>query len=298
MNTRHELSVASVLRCAAFAAGMLAVPAFGLPFTFSTGAVTDFMASATRPDTGGVFEIESADDFVLGSATQINSATFTGLLVPNGGVTPTIGEIVVEVYRVFPNDSDVGRTSGPPTFSTPQVPTRVNSPSDVAFDSRDSTSGGLSFTTTTLANAFTAQNSVQPGGIHSAPNQTTSGNGPITGAEVQFNVTFVSPFGLPGDHYFFVPQVEVTDGTFLWLSATRPISGAGSTPFMPDLQSWTRDAALDPDWLRIGTDIVGGTTPPTFNAAFTLAGETIPEPSTLLLIGAALVGLVVFRGRR
>ena len=26
-------------------------------------------------------------------------------------------------YRVFPNDSDVGRTSGPPTFSTPQVPT-------------------------------------------------------------------------------------------------------------------------------------------------------------------------------
>jgi hypothetical protein len=33
------------------------------------------MASATRPDTGGVFEIESADDFVLGSQTQINSAT-------------------------------------------------------------------------------------------------------------------------------------------------------------------------------------------------------------------------------
>ena len=108
-------------------------------------------------------------------------------------------------------------------------------------------------------------------------------------------MTFVTPFELPGDHYFFVPQVEVADGVFLWLSATRPIGGSGSTPFMPDLQSWTRDEFLDPDWLRIGTDIVGGTT---FNAAFTLAGDTIPEPSTLLLVGAALVGFAVLRGRR
>jgi hypothetical protein len=298
MNIPTRFSATPVWRCAAFAVGMLAVPSLALPFTFSTGGVTDIMASATRPDTGGVFEIESADDFVLGSATQINNATFTGLLVQSGGATPTIGEVVVEIYRVFPNDSDVGRTSGPPSFTTPQVPTRVNSPSDVAFESRDSTAGDLSFTTTTLANTFTAQNSVQPGGIHPKPNETTGGDGPATGSEVQFNVTFVSPFGLPADHYFFVPQVEVTGGTFLWLSGTRPISGAGSTPFMPDLQSWTRDEMLDPDWLRIGTDVAGGTTPPTFNAAFTLAGETIPEPSTLLLIGAALVGFAIFRSRR
>jgi hypothetical protein len=45
---------------------------------------------------------------------------------------------------------------------------------------------------------------------------------------------------------------------FYWLSASRPISGAGTTPFNPDLQAWTRDANLDPDWLRVGTDIVGG----------------------------------------
>ena len=51
-------------------------------------------------------------------------------------------DVVVEIYRVFPNDSDVGRTSGSPTFSTSQVPTRVNSPSDVAFDSRDSSGSG------------------------------------------------------------------------------------------------------------------------------------------------------------
>lgn len=29
-----------------------------------------------------------------------------------------------------------------------------------------------------------------------------------------------------------------------------------------------------PDWLRVGTDIVGGATPPTFNAAFSLSGAT------------------------
>ena len=48
-----------------------------------------------------------------------------------------IDQVIVEIYRVFPNDFDVGRTSGAPVFSTAQVPTRVNSPSDVALDSRD-----------------------------------------------------------------------------------------------------------------------------------------------------------------
>ena len=106
---------------------------------------------------------------------------------------------------------------------------------------------------------FTANNSVQPGGIHPVPGQTTGGNGPVTGLEVQISVNFTTPFDLPADHYFFVPQVEVTVGDFLWLSAPRPITPPG-TPFpmgFTDLQSWTRDQMLDPDWLRVGTDIVG-----------------------------------------
>jgi PEP-CTERM motif len=270
------------------------------PFFFDTGTPDGKIATATRPDTGAPFEIESADDFVLTHSTSITSATFTGL-VPAGA---TVGEVVVEIYRVFPKDSDIGRTSGPPTFSTTQVPTRVNSPSDVAFDTRDSTSD-LSFLTRAVSNSFTAANSVTPGGIHPDPNFHTGGNGPVTGEEVQFNVTFTTPFLLPGDHYFFVPQVEVTGGDFLWLSAPKPIVPPG-TPFPPgftDLQSWTRDANLDPDWLRIGTDIVGKNADgvaPTFNAAFSLSGNTVPEPSTwaMMLLGFAGLGFAGYRHGR
>jgi hypothetical protein len=96
------------------------------PFSFSTGDPDGKMATAARPDTGGKFEIESADDFILDAMTAITGASFTGLLA--GTSLSSIGDARVEIYRVFPKDSGIGRTSGPPTFSTPQAPTRVNSP--------------------------------------------------------------------------------------------------------------------------------------------------------------------------
>ena len=275
----------------------LTAPVAATPFSFSTGNPDGRIATASRPESAGKFEIESADDFVLTGSTSITSATFTGLL--KGATTADIGEVRVEIYRVFPADSDVGRTSGSPTFSTPQVPTRVNSPSDVELDDRDTSPspGNLTFTTTDLG-TFTALNSVQPGGIHPLPSQTTGGNGSVTGEEVEFLVTFTTPFALPPGHYFFVPQVEITTpgGEFLWLSAPRPIVPPG-TPFpagSTDLQSWTRDQFLDPDWLRVGGDIVGPTpaTSPTFNATFSLAGNSIPEPATWLLFGLGMVGVV------
>jgi hypothetical protein len=277
-----------------------AVPAAADTTFFSTGDPDGGMAMASRPESaGGKFEIESADDFILGKTTSITSATFTGLLT-NRAPLSSVGEVRVEIYRVFPNDSDVGRTSGSPPFSTPQVPARQNSPSDVALEDRDSASGNLKFTTADLG-VFNAFNTVQPGGIHPKPGQTTGGDGKITGEEVQFDVTFSAPFILPADHYFFVPQVEVTDadGNFLWLSASKPISG-GTGPFIGDLQTWTRDAALDPDWLRVGTDIVGGDKPPAFNAAFSLSGAVVPEPSTwaMMLLGFVGVGFVGYRKSR
>jgi len=34
-------------------------------------------------------------------------------------------------------------------------------------------------------------------------------------------------------------------------------TGNAFPPGFTDLQTWTRDQMLDPDWLRVGTDIVG-----------------------------------------
>jgi hypothetical protein len=231
----------------------------------------DLIGVATRTGSGGAFEIEAGDDFSLLSTTQITGASFTGLLAP--GAVSDISQIVLEIYRVFPLDSDTTRT--------PNVPTRMNSPSDVAFDSRDSSAGDFSFATSVLSGGFSTLNSVQPGGIA----VLTGGNGPLTGTEVQFDVSLSNPFTLPTGHYFFVPQVTLSNGgEFFWLSADRPIAaGNGPSPTPADLQAWTRDQFLDPDWLRVGQDIVGGTAK--FNMAFSLDGTVIPEPGITLLLG-------------
>src|SRR5262249_23753017 len=158
------------------------------------------VATAARPDSPGKMEIETGDDFLLNSETALNKASFQGLLPLNSPLA-NIKSVVVEIYRVFPNDSQ-----DPPSG---QVPTRDNSPSDVAFDSRESGGGGLSFSSSLVQSTFTAANSVL-NGIHPKPNQTTHGEGPVTGEEVRIDVTLTQPFSLPADHYFFVPQVELS----------------------------------------------------------------------------------------
>ena len=241
----------------------IATSAWGLTFLFSTGNPDGAMATASRP-AGAAIEIESADDFVLLSQTTIDHATFTGL-IPTGEPLTNITQVVVEIYRVFPADS-----TDPPSGN---VPTRVNSPSDVALDSRDGAGGTLSFTASIVNASFTASNSVI-NGINKSPNQKTGGEGPVTGEEISVAVTFTPAFSLPAGHYFFIPQVLLSSGDFYWLSAPKPIVSPG-TPFLPDLQSWVRNENLAPDWLRIGTDIVGGATSPTFNGTFSLSGTTL-----------------------
>jgi len=273
----------------AVAAFLTAAAAHAQPVFVSTGAPDGRFGSSSNPSGGGIIEHETGDDFILTQHTRVTAASFWGLL-PAGLGTSGINAFTVEIYRVFPFDSDVSRTSGPPTFSTPQVPTRVNSPSDVALDSRDLASG-LSLNAQLLG-AFSVANTVV-NGIHPQPGNNTGGEGSASGDEVLLQASFTTPFDLAAGHYFIVPQVGLTNGNWLWLSAAKPI--VGGTPFSPDLQSWIRDANLDPDWLRIGTDIVGGTT---FNASFTLTGQTIPEPSTFLLSAGGLACLLAIGRRR
>src|SRR5947207_1587314 len=129
------------------------------PFFFSTGSPDGLMATGSRPDIPPGAEIESADDFILNGETKITGGTFTGLL-PSGAPLSSVTGVVVEIYRVFPLDSTV-----PPDG---RVPSRTNSPSDNALDSRDSAASTLSFTTAVLSASFTAANSVL-NGINALP---------------------------------------------------------------------------------------------------------------------------------
>jgi hypothetical protein len=272
-----RLAAALALLCAASAHAQVTI--------VNTGTPDGRMAMASRP-MGRQAEIEAGDDFFMPASTRIVGGSFYGLL-PAGLPLSVVTGITVEFYDIFPNASTT-----PPSG---HVPTRVNSPSDVALLSRTS-GAGMSFTTAVLSANFATSNAVLPG-IHAAPHQTTGGDGPRHGQEVMFSFSFTTPVALAPGHFFFVPQVETTRGDFFWLSAAKPIVAPG-TPFLPDLQTWMRSGAIDPDWLRVGTDIVGGATPPTFDGAYTLVGVTsVPEPSPIALLVTGVAAIVLVRRR-
>ena len=114
MSTRSKSLMSRVLWLAPGIAALFlwASSAAGAAFFFSTGNPDGLMATASRPDSAGQTEIESADDFVLSGATTITGATFTGL-VPLGS---TAIDVTIEIYRVFPKDSTV-----PPSGQVPST---------------------------------------------------------------------------------------------------------------------------------------------------------------------------------
>ena len=256
------LNPASILAICLSLSALLSLPprASASSFSFSTGAPDGLIGTLSRPASAGLVQTETADDFVLNECVLINQATFTGLL-PLGAPLSSINRVEVEIYHVFPVDSDTNRT--------PAVVTRTNSPSDVEIDdaTRDTLDGSLSANATVVNPIFSVLNSVV-NNINKSPNQFTGGEGPVTGTEVTITVTFDPPILLPADHYFFRPEAGLSSGNFLWLSAPKPVN---PPLFVGDLQSWIRNDNLAPDWSRIGTDI---THEGPFNASFSLSGVT------------------------
>ena len=274
-----------ILRAALTSAVMVApLPAVADPFSFSTGSPDGRIGTLSRPAGIGQLETETADDFILSNPTSITQVTFTGL-IPLGTPLPSITNVEIEFYHVFPVDS-----ANPPSGN---VPTRNNSPADVeiAAATRNAAAGSLAFSASVVSPSFTVANTVV-NGIHALPNQFTGGEGPATGQEVQITATFQTAVTLLADHYFFRPEVSLSSGNFLWLSA------AGPPDFTGDLQTWIRTdgtGALAPDWSRIGTDI---THQGPFNASFSLTGDVVPLPAALPLFATGLAGLLLLGWRR
>src|SRR5262249_21817537 len=224
----------------------IAAPAWAEHYFFSTGNPDARLGALSRRPSLGKIETETADDFALTETTVISQAVITGLIVPQTTPLGSISQVEVELYNVFPQDSDITRTM--------HVPTRVNSPADVEIDTatRDPLARTLRFSSTLLNSSFTVANSVV-NGINAAPNQQTRGEGTQSGEEVAITVNFTTPIILPAGHYFFRPEVLVNGGDFLYLSAPRPIVAPG-TPFPAggaDLPTWVRNANPRPALVRI-----------------------------------------------
>jgi hypothetical protein len=261
--TEQITRVRKVFGCAAMIASVLLIAqlATAQTLSFTPGNPDGKVGASSRPASPGKIETETADDFVLQQTTIINKATIKGLLPSDTDLTK-IKDVEVEIYHVFPLDS--APASG-------HVPSRTNSPSDVEIGTatRDGSSGTLKFSATVESASFSVD--------HTVVNDITHGQPGMTGEEVEITVTFTTPIILPPGNYFFRPEVLVTGADFLYLSSPRPIVPPGNA-FVGDRQAWIRNSNLSPDWLRIGTDII--TDGDTFNMAFSLNGETVPNAGT------------------
>jgi len=234
----------------------------------NTGNPDGKVGALSRRPGANKLETETADDFVLKQTTVLTGASITGLIssaMPLANIT----NVEVELYHVFPLDS----ANADPLAGN--VPSRTNSPSDVEIDAatRDGSLGSLRFSASLLNANFSVLTTVV-NGINKKPLNTTRGEGPATGEEVEIVATFTKPIILPAGHYFFRPEVPVNGGDFLYLSAPKPIVAPG-TAIAGDFQAWIRNSKLSPDWLRIGTDIIGSDAPP-----FSLSGAFLQSAGT------------------
>jgi len=256
----------------------------------------DFPDGRVATASGSPKGAESADDFILGKTSTITSGSFTGL-IPK---TASILSVGVEIYGACtPGSGFAGCTN------LGKAVTRVNSPTSEALPGTERTTGDatLNYSASLLNNGIGVVGSVVDGinaQTPDVPATLTGGDGPASGKEVRVNFDLTQGITLPAGHYFFVPSVELSDGSFLQLSAYRTVGGEfGSTLITPDLQAWVRNDDIKNDWLRTGTDIIGGPTDPaTYNLAFRLVGTVVPEPTGVAMLIAGLVAVGAWSQRK
>src|SRR6516162_2672841 len=100
---------------------------------------------------------------------------------------------------VFPKDS-----ADPPSGN---VPTRNNSPSDIAFAERDDAAGWGSHVYRQCRKREFYRRKERAERDQPQAEPVHWGEGPVSGQEILIDATPTKPFDLPADHYFIVPQV-------------------------------------------------------------------------------------------
>lgn len=227
---------------------------------------------------------ETADDFtVTGDGFKVTDVSFLGLFSDKDA---KIDNIDLAFYQVFPGSSDLTRTP---------VTVRTNGPEDTEFTAFGTADNQLTFKTKDLGK-FTVDKTIVGG---SGANTPGLGSGvvdkSVTGYLRQIDVQLVTPLTLAPQAVFLVAAVDPSTGDYFAVAGDRPPNYPNPLPEgVVDRQAWFRtdapfENALEPDWVRI-SDVINqenGTANPSFNTAFAVSGEPVPEPS-------AAIGTLVF----
>ena len=189
-------------------------------YSFSTGDPDGKMATASSPGQRG--SSRSRRPTISFSRQRPRSPARPSPASSPG--TRSVSNVPVEIYRVFPTIRTRAAPAGRQRSRLPRRrPARIRH--RMSHLAADAATGGLQVRDNRHGILHRAQ--LGAAGWHqSQTGQFTGGNGPVTGEENDFSMSFTNDLLLPANHYFFVPQVgHGSDGNFLWLSAPRPIAG-------------------------------------------------------------------------